>query len=72
MVKSLLAKVRQKFPLSAAEVGENDMLNSAEFGFCSVGTDSAQLEQLAVNCRSYMEREFPVEFFHEEISVEVF
>ncbi len=72
VVKSLLAKVRQKFPVSAAEVGQHDMLNTAEFGICSVGTDSGQLEQLAKNCRSYMEREFPVEFFQEEISVEAF
>lgn len=72
VVKSLLSKVGQKFPLTAAEVGQNDMLNIAEFGFCSVGTDSGQLEQLAKNCRSYMEREFPVEFFQEDISVEAF
>lgn len=72
VVKSLLAKVCQKFPLSAAEVGQQDMLNTAEFGFCSVGTDSAKLEQLAENCRAYMEREYPVEFFSEDISVEAF
>ena len=70
MIKSMLARVRQRFPLSAAEVGQHEIFNSSEFGFCSVGTDSAQLERLAEKCRSHLERDFPVEFYQEEISVE--
>ena len=72
MIKSMLARIRQRFPLSAAEVGQHDLFNSAEFGFCSVGTDSAELERLAEKCRNHLERDFPVEFYQEDLSVESF
>lgn len=46
------------------------MLNVCEFGFCSVGTDSVQLEQIAQKCRDGLERDHPIEFFEECLSVE--
>ena len=70
VVKSVLAKARSKFSLSAAEVGDHDLLNVVEFGFCSVGTDSAKLERVAEKCREGLEGEFPIEFFEETLSVE--
>ena len=70
VVKSVLAKVRSKFSLSAAEVGDHDLLNVVEFGFCSVGTDSVKLERVAEICRERLEAEFPIEFFEETLSVE--
>lgn len=70
VVQAVLAKARHKFRLSAAEVGQHDMLNVVEFGFCSVGTDSAKLEQIAQRCRDQLERDFPVEFYEEALEVE--
>jgi uncharacterized protein YlxP (DUF503 family) len=70
VVQPVLAKARNKFHLSAAEVGEHDMLNVAEFGFCSVGVDATKLEQIAERCRDGLERDFPIEFFDEDVSVE--
>jgi uncharacterized protein YlxP (DUF503 family) len=70
VVQGVLAKARNKFFLSAAEVGDHDMLNVAEFGFCSVGTDSQKLERAIEKCRDGLEREFPVEFFEEAVSLE--
>lgn len=72
VVKSVLAKARNSFHLSCAEVGDQDTLNVAEFGFCSVGTDSVLLEQIAEKCRRRLESDFPIEFFDETISVESF
>ena len=46
------------------------MLNVAEFGFCSVGVDATKLEQIAERCRDGLERDFPIEFFDEDVSVE--
>ena len=70
VVQAVLAKARNKFKLSAAEVGQHDMLNVAEFGFCSVGTDSTKLEQIAQRCRDHLERDFPVEFYEEALDIE--
>jgi uncharacterized protein YlxP (DUF503 family) len=69
-VKGVLAKVRGHFSLSVAEVGDHDMLNVVEFGFCSVGTESVKLEQVVQKCRARLERDFPLEFFDEVVSVE--
>jgi uncharacterized protein YlxP (DUF503 family) len=70
VVQPVLARARNKFSLSAAEVGQHDMLNVAEFGFCSVGSDAVKLEKIAERCRDRLESEFPIEFFDEDVSVE--
>ena len=70
VIQPVLACARNKFSLSAAEVGEHNMLNAAEFGFCSVGSDAVKLEQLAQRCRDRLERDYPIEFFEEELFVE--
>ena len=70
MVQAVLAKARNKFSLSAAEVGQHDMLNVAELGFCSVGNDAGKLEKIAERCRDRLESDFPIEFFEEECFVE--
>lgn len=70
MVRALLAKVRNDFSLSAAEVGDYDLLNSCEIGICSVGSDSRKLEGIAEKCRLRLESKLPIEFFHEVLSVE--
>lgn len=72
VVKSVLARVRNRFPFSVAEVGDHDIYNLVEFGFCSVGTDSVDLERGVEKCRNALERDFPIEFFEESVSVENF
>ena len=72
VVKSALAKLRNKLPVSAAEVGSNDTYNIFEIGLSSVGTKSADLEQLVNKCRSLLEREYPLEFFEENVDIDHF
>ena len=39
IVKSIIARVRNNFNVSAAEVGSNDVYQRAEIGFALVGND---------------------------------
>ena len=39
VVKSVVAKVQQKFNVSIAEVGNYDLWQSSQVGFCVVGND---------------------------------
>ena len=41
VVKSLIARLRNSFNVSIAEVGSNDIYQRAEIGFCLVGNDTA-------------------------------
>jgi uncharacterized protein YlxP (DUF503 family) len=70
VVRRALENMRHHHGLSAAEVGENDRLNLAQFGFCSVGTDSRKLESLAEKARVALESHHPLEVVDEEILLE--
>ena len=41
VVKSMIARLRNNFNVSIAEVGSNDIYQRAEIGFCLVGNDTA-------------------------------
>jgi len=41
VVKSMIARLRNNFNVSIAEVGSNDIYQKAEIGFCLVGNDTA-------------------------------
>jgi hypothetical protein len=70
VVRRVLADMRNRHGLAAAEVGENERWNLAQFGFCSVGTDSRKLESLAQKARQAMETHHPVEVVEEELFLE--
>ncbi|MBF0380926.1 MAG: DUF503 domain-containing protein [Magnetococcales bacterium] len=44
VIKGLLARVRNKFEVAAAEVAEHDTIRSACLGFSAVGNDAAMLQ----------------------------
>ena len=39
IIKSIIQQVRNKFNVSVAEVGSNDVYQKSEIGFCLVGND---------------------------------
>lgn len=43
IVKSIIAKMRNNFTVSAAEVGANEMHQRAEIGFAMVGSDRSHV-----------------------------
>lgn len=70
VVRRTLERARRDFSLSAAEVGDHEMLNVSRLGFCSVGTDSALLEGVVEKCRRRLESFQPIEFVEEDVSLE--
>lgn len=70
VVRRALEAIRHHHGLSAAEVGENERLNLACFGFCSVGTDSRKLEAVLEKARTALESHHPLEIIDEEIVIE--
>ena len=70
VVRPLLERMRNGHGLSASEVGEHDRLNLAQLGFCTVGTDSRQLESIADRARTAMEATFQVEIVEDEMFLE--
>ncbi|MEK6530954.1 MAG: DUF503 domain-containing protein [Deltaproteobacteria bacterium] len=43
VLKGILAKVKNRFNVSIAEVQDNDVWQKATIGFCAVGTDRAHI-----------------------------
>ena len=55
IVKSLKARIRNEFEVSAAEVGGQDLLQRAELGVAVIGPDQAPLDALLQNVLAFVE-----------------
>ncbi len=71
IVKSLKARIRNEFEVSAAEVGNQDLLQRAALGVAAVGPDQAPLDALLQDVLSFVESnldgeilEYRNEFIH--------
>jgi uncharacterized protein YlxP (DUF503 family) len=71
IVRSLKARIRREFEVSAAEVGSQDLLQRAELGVAAVGPDQAPLDALLQRILSFVEQnldgellEYRNEFIH--------
>jgi uncharacterized protein YlxP (DUF503 family) len=71
IVKSLKARIRSQFEVSAAEVGAQDLLQRAQIGVGVVGPDQAPLDALLQNILTFVEEnldgeilEYRNEFIH--------
>jgi uncharacterized protein YlxP (DUF503 family) len=55
VVKSLKARIRKEFEVSAAEVGSQDLLQRAQLGVAAIGPDQAPLDALLQNILRFVE-----------------
>jgi len=55
VVKSLKARIRNEFEVSAAEVGDQDLLQRAQLGVAAVGPDQQPLDALLQRILSFVE-----------------
>ena len=55
VVRKVLGRVRNHFPVSAAEVDEQDIWNRAVLGFAVVGNDRAKVNALLNRLIQYVE-----------------
>ena len=56
IVRSLKARLRNEFDVSAAEVGSQDLLERAELAVAAVGPDQVPLDQLLQAILSFVEQ----------------
>ena len=56
IVKSLKSRIRNEFEVSAAEVGDNDLLQRAQLGVAAVGPEQPPLDALLQNILSFVEQ----------------
>ncbi len=56
IVRSLKARIRNQFEVSAAEVGSQDLLQRAELGVAAVGPDQQPLDALLQNILTFVEQ----------------
>ena len=55
VVRSLKARIRNEFEISAAEVGFQDLLQRAQIGVAAVGPDQAPLDELLQDVLRFVE-----------------
>lgn len=58
VVKGLLAKVRNKFNVSAAEVGAHDLWQRADIAVSAVGTDKAFVNSVLDHVMAFIEGQY--------------
>jgi len=66
VVKSLLAKIRNKFQVSAAEVEDQDIHQSVVIGVAAIVPHSAQADSLMDGIVSFVEQNTEAEIVKEE------
>lgn len=57
VVRSLVARLRQRLEVSAAEVGDQDLLQRAEVGFAVVSGDLGTARQVADEVQRFADQE---------------
>jgi hypothetical protein len=55
IVKSLKSRIRNEFEISAAEVGDHDLLQRSQIGVAAVGPDQAPLDALLQKVLGFVE-----------------
>jgi len=61
VIKSLLAKIRSKFNVSAAETGRQEEWNYCEMGFSCVSNEVSHADSMISNILRFIEFDFRVE-----------
>lgn len=69
VLKSLMEKVRNRFNVSVAEVGDNDMWQRAEVGVTAVGNDRAFMNSVLDKVLDFIEGLHTAEVVSHEIEL---
>jgi uncharacterized protein YlxP (DUF503 family) len=69
IVKKIIERVRNRFPVSIAEVGDNDQLRSAQVGFSMVGNDRAFINSCMDKVIDYIESLYLAEIVDQQMEI---
>ncbi|GCE17974.1 DUF503 domain-containing protein [Dictyobacter kobayashii] len=70
IIKSIMARVRNQFEVAIAEVGDNDLWQSAKIGLSHVSNSSQHADEVLSHIRRYIEETRPdivISAFEKEI-----
>lgn len=69
ILKKIIERVRNKFPVSIAEVGDNDVWQSAKIGFSIVGNDRAYVNSFMDKVIDYIESLYLAEIIDQQMEI---
>jgi hypothetical protein len=69
IIKRITARVRNSFPVSIAEIAENDQLRSAAIGFSVVGNDGAYVNSVVDKVLDFIEDLYLAEIIDQHIEL---
>lgn len=69
VIKSMIEKVKNRFNVSIAEVGENDLWQRSEIGFCAIGNDKAFVNSVVDKVVDFIEGLHTAEVIGHEIEL---
>ena len=69
IVKRITGRVKSKFEVSIAEVGENDILRTSAIGFCMVGNDRAFINSCLDKIIDFIEDLYLAEIVDQHIEI---
>ena len=69
VLKRITGRVKNKFPVSIAEVADNDVLQSAVIGFCMVGNDRAFVNSVLDKVIDFIENLYLAEVVDQDIEL---
>ena len=68
-LKRVIDRVKQKFNVSIAEVGENDKWQRAQVGFCVVGNDKRYVNSSLDKITNFIDKLRVVDILNSEIEI---
>ena len=71
-MKSIIGRVKSKFNVSIAEVGKNDLWQSAQIGFCMAGNDRRFINSALDKVLHFIEELNSAEIIHAEMEIITF
>jgi len=69
ILKKIIVRTRNKFPVSIAEVGDNDVLRSAKIGFSLVGNDRSYVNSLMDKVIDYIESLYLADIIDQQMEI---
>ncbi len=69
IVKKIIQRVRNTFPVSIAEVGDNDVLRSAKIGISLVGNDRAYVNSCMDKVIDYVESLYLADILDQQMEI---
>ncbi|MHB2016185.1 MAG: DUF503 domain-containing protein [Candidatus Xenobia bacterium] len=70
VLRRIKDRVRNKFPVSIAEVGSHDLWQRGELGIAMVGTDARELEAIMASVHKFIESEGTLEIVEQSLDLE--